>query len=211
MSDITPKYNPSIFLQDSIEHAQMIILTPEVGLTTQQRWEQETAWLVERIRFPSPIPLVIDYGCGIGRIAKQLENPVLGIDLSPTMRQQAIEYVHRSGFATTHPPMLRLLLNNGLHAHGAIAIWCLQHVLDLGYDTQLLFDALVPGSYLWTLDAARRYIPASFEDRQEFIWTDDGESVQANLDDVGFVLLREEAPPLSLCEAGAKLRQWARP
>lgn len=204
-------YDPRIFIQDTLEHAQAIILTPEQGLTTQQRWERETEWLATRIKFPSPMPLLIDYGCGVGRIAKLFENPVLGIDISPTMRQQAIEYVYRAGFATTHSPMLRMMVEAGLRAQGATAIWCLQHVRDPDYDTQLLHDALVPGSYLWTLDqTTRRYVPATYEDGN-FTWIDDGASVQDTLVECGFILLHEEPMPKELCEGDARLRQWLRP
>lgn len=207
---MNPQYDPRIFIQDTIEHAQCIILTPEVGLTTQERWEQETEWLRLQIDFPSTTDLLLDYGCGIGRVSRILENPVLGIDISHSMRQHALLYVNRPGFATTHPPMLRFFIDNGLRAKGGVAIWALQHVLDLGYDTQLIFDALAPDSYFWTLDGARRYVPASYDD-EKFIWIDDGESVPAHMDASGFTLIAEVAPPLTLCGEGAKLRHWYRP
>jgi SAM-dependent methyltransferase len=205
-----PRYNPGIFVQDTIEHAQAVILQPEQGLTTQARWEQETAWLADIIKFPDPQALVIDYGCGIGRMAKVLPNSVMGVDISPTMRAHALEYVHRASFITTHPPMLRLLIEAGLRAHGALSIWCLQHVQDPGYDGQLLFDVLESGGTLWTLDRLNRCIPAVFQDGM-FIWADDQVSVLDSLQTVGFELVSEQEPPIELCAEGARLRQWLKP
>ena len=208
VSETQPVYDPRIFLQDTMENAQAIILTPEVGQTTQERWEIETAWLGERIHFSSTDTVVLDYGCGVGRIAKIIPNPVLGIDISPTMRTMAPLYVSRISFDATHPPMLRHLVDNGFRARGAVAIWTLQHVLDLSYDCLLLADALMPGSYLWTLDDGKRYVPVNYGDH--FTWADDGQSVVDNLANNGFRLKREERPPLTMCAEGAVFRQWVR-
>jgi len=204
-----PRYNPHIFVQDNMEAAKAIILTPECGLTTQQRWDQETPWLMERIAFRNDEELVIDYGCGIGRIAKLLKNPVLGIDISPPMRHMAEVYTAREGFATAHSLMLQQFVKAGLRAHGAIAIWALQHVFDLEFDVQLLHRAIKPGGILWTLNQTRRYIPAIYED-DKFTWIDDGKSVIAELEAVGFEQEHSEIPPADLCQPGAELIEWLR-
>ena len=84
--------------------ARRIILMPEVGLTSGQRWYQETEWLLPRLIFkPGPI---LDFGCGIGRLAKHIadaEHPVTGIDTSETMRDQAMRYVDNEHFRVGSP------------------------------------------------------------------------------------------------------------
>jgi SAM-dependent methyltransferase len=204
--EVQPKYEPGVFLQNTIEDAKQIILMPEAGLTTEQRWEQETDWLAGRVEFGPG--LVIDYGCGIGRVAKVLTNPVLGIDISPTMRAQAPDYVQRPEFGVTHPLFLRELVQHGLRASGALAFWCLQHCLDIEFDCSLLYDILRPGASLWTLDAPRRYVPATVDG--EFMWADDRKSVDETLYNVGFSFESKIMVPEELVQRDCYLKLWTR-
>jgi len=203
------KYAPEIFIQASLEDAKAIILMPEVGLTTDQRWEQETAWLEERVKFDPG--LVIDYGCGVGRMSKVIDkqNPVLGVDISPTMRNLAPDYVAKPEFGVTHPFFLRNMVDAGLRAVGGLSVWCLQHCLDLEYDCQLIYDALIPGAKFYTLDGPRRYIPATVNET-EFTWANDGKSVEEALFKAGFTFECMEYPPKLLCQAGSKFTLWIR-
>src|SRR5689334_11703310 len=93
-------YHPDIFEVDDIESAKQIILTPEVGTTTQERWERETPFLVEEIGRALGLDensCVLDYGCGIGRLAKGLIERyqcfVIGMDISTGMLLLAPKYV----------------------------------------------------------------------------------------------------------------------
>jgi SAM-dependent methyltransferase len=204
-----PRYEPSIFIQPTLDDAKQIILMPEQGLTTEQRWELETEWLRPKLQFDEG--LVIDYGCGVGRLSKVIEpNYVLGIDISPTMRAQAPDYVQKAGFAVTHPFFLREMVKAGLRANGAVAAWCLQHCLDLKYDLELLYDTLLPGARFYCLDAPRRYIPASINDGKEFIWANDGVSIDQVLHEVGFAFHSKEDMPEKLCQPGSVFRTWIR-
>jgi len=59
---------------NDIAQAMSIILTPE-GSTTAQRWETEPSYLADPIAEQLPITAdsrVLDYGCGIGRLAHEL-------------------------------------------------------------------------------------------------------------------------------------------
>lgn len=156
MSD---RYFPEFFNTTNVQDAKCVILTPFDGHTVERRWTEETAWLADRIRFDDDVGLVIDYGCGIGRLAKVIKNPVLGVDISPTMRAQAIGYVERDEFAAVSPTMLETLSTGGLKASGAIAIWALQHVADPERSISGLMNALVPGSPFWLLDLLERRVP----------------------------------------------------
>ena len=88
----THRHRPEIFEVGSIEQARSIILTPD-GASTDQRWAAETPWLVEhfgRQLSPRPDTVLLDYGCGIGRLARPLIErfgcAVLGVDASHSMR-----------------------------------------------------------------------------------------------------------------------------
>lgn len=205
MDERMPKYAPEIFLQNTIEDAKQIILMPEVGLTTDERWERETDWLLPHLKFPNG--LVIDYGCGIGRMAKVLDNPVLGVDISPPMRALAQDYVAKVDFGVTQPYFLRHLVHHGLEAIGAIAFWCLQHCVQPEQDIELLHEALEPGAALWVLNAPRRYVPAVDADGK-FFWAEDGRNIDAILFDVGFTYGENIPMPTDLCQEGCYLKQW---
>src|SRR5260221_8560231 len=95
-----PIYRPDIFEVSDLESAMQIILTPETGTTTQERWEYETPYLVNEIGRTLGLDdnsCVLDYGCGVGRIARGLIERyhcfVIGVDISTGMRQLAPEYV----------------------------------------------------------------------------------------------------------------------
>src|SRR6185436_7844642 len=99
-----PTYNPGVFAVGSIEQAKSIILTPEDS-TTEARWRTETGYLAELIASHLALDsasVVLDYGCGIGRIAKELiqrtKCTVLGVDISPNMRALAPQYVQSDLF-----------------------------------------------------------------------------------------------------------------
>lgn len=65
-------YNPGVFETPDIEAAKAIILTPEIGTTTEERWRLETPYLIGQMLERQAIGanwLVIDYGCCIGRLS----------------------------------------------------------------------------------------------------------------------------------------------
>ena len=67
-------YHPELFDARTVEQARAIILTGE-GSTPDERWRTETPWIcgliAENITLTSD-SVVLDYGCGIGRVAKEL-------------------------------------------------------------------------------------------------------------------------------------------
>src|SRR5215813_6556282 len=98
--DRTAHYDPSIFSVNSLEQAKKVILTPEAGRSTDERWEHETPHICNLIEHQMVIDansVIVDYGCGVGRIAKELINRhkchVIGADISPNMRALAASYV----------------------------------------------------------------------------------------------------------------------
>src|SRR6266404_326612 len=124
-----PNYRPQVFEVQSIEQAKAIILTPG-GSSTDERWERETPVLAEQLTRElgiDPTHFVLDYGCGIGRLAKALIEmhpgcAVLGADISISMIQLAPGYVRSQRFCAFHPTLLDMLIAQGVCFDSAYSV-----------------------------------------------------------------------------------------
>ena len=160
-------YKPEVFQVKSLDEAKRIILTPEPSTTTEERWEKETPYLVQEIGNRLKLndqSLVLDYGCGIGRLAKGLiENfgcGVIGVDFSLQMRQLAPAYVNSNRFFALAPDSLDLLLARGLRIDHVFSVWVLQHCLTPQEDVQRISRALVSGGSVYLVNNIRRAVPS---------------------------------------------------
>lgn len=179
-----PTYNPQVFLHDSVESARDIILTHEGGQTPQERWEKETPvltdWLLTRCKLEAS-PQVLDFGCGIGRMSRAVlersQAQLWGVDLSPSMRKQALDYVHEpelaERFCTMSPQALDMAVANGMRFDLGMCVWVLQHCPDLNAEIQRLHTALKLGGILFVVDMDHRAIPT-----QDAGWIDDQQRVE---------------------------------
>ena len=127
----------SLFKPTDLEQAKHMSVGDCKGLSTQQRWDEETPVFAAAIYAQLKIgDTVLDYGCGPGRIAKELlhlgegtsETPerwpitVIGVDNSTEMLQQAREYVGSRRFITVLPEQLDTSVD------GCYLVYCLQHM-----------------------------------------------------------------------------------
>ena len=173
-------YNANIFDVRNIEEARQIILTGE-GSTTDERWKSETPYLADAIHQAlriTPETILIDYGCGIGRMAKELIQRhgcrVIGVDISDNMRALAPSYVQSNRFFACSPEMLDTLVARNFVADAAISIWVLQHCLKPAEDIERIHRALVPGGGLFVLNNLYRAVPT-----REQPWANDGLDIKA--------------------------------
>ena len=187
------RYYPEIFDTKTIDAAKNIILTNEgEGADTETRWALETPYMValtlEHLRVTAS-SVVIDYGCGIGRIAKELIEQtnclVVGVDISPEMRALALDYVSSDRFIAVSPTQLDSLVSAGLRAEVAIGVWVFQHCFSPSEEIARIKRALSADGKLLVVNMYVRAVPAVVEaaadDQPTFLWANDAVDVAALL------------------------------
>ncbi len=209
-------YYPEIFNVADIDAAKDVILTNEgPGADTETRWSVETPYVMSLIAgalAPTPETLVLDYGCGIGRIAKAMIDAtgcsVIGVDISPSMRALANDYVASERFTALSPEQFDRLVESGLRVDAAISIWVLQHCFAPADDIARIHRGLVQGRGCFILNMPKRAVPARRTETPDntFDWLSDGIDVQALLRDA-FTVDAEGEPDQSglpnMADAGA--------
>ena len=177
------RYRPEIFDTTSLADAKSIVLQQEPsGFDTEARWRLETSfladWIAASIKL-DPNALILDFGCGVGRLSKVFTDrfgvAVLGVDISAPMRKMAVEYVDSPHFTVLSPQMFNSLLKAGTKLDLAVAAWVLQHVQDLPDEIDRIWHALKPGGLFVVLNMFRRCIPTTAG------WADDHQDVHASL------------------------------
>lgn len=160
------KYSPAVFHTSDIEKAKYIILTPTPDMTTDERWEIETRNLTEELGLALKLnaeSCILDFGCGIGRIAKALIErygcSVVGVDISENMRKFSIDYVNSERFTACDPAALDQMIKEGFHATGAYACWVLQHCHAPENEIERIHSTLAPGSLFFVLNSNNRLVP----------------------------------------------------
>lgn len=178
----TAVFKPEAFEVASLEQAKAVIVTGERGTTTEERWRKETPYLAGEIAKRldiGPETTVLDYGCGVGRIAKELiENcgcRVIGVDASKAMRELAPGYVLSERFNIWSPEVFELMLERGFRVDCAISLWVIQHVLEPKKVIELIHSALRPGSMFYALNQQVRCVPSDLG------WVNDGFEVWSAL------------------------------
>ena len=171
-------YDKSIFDVTDIDAAKRIILTPEIGLSTDDRWERETPYLVNLM---SKLNLtedsvVIDYGCGIGRLSKALIERygcrVIGVDISTNMRALASIYVASDRFFSVPPVAVNIFAS---YADAVVSVWTLQHVGNLEQELERIKSVLKTDGKLFVVNERRRFVPTDKG------WLDDSKDIFVNL------------------------------
>ncbi len=188
-------YLSNFFEVSNIEEAKQKILTPENGVTTEERWQKETIPLVNMVVNKLQISegnTVIDYGCGIGRISKDLLEKinctVVGVDISKSMRALAEFYCNSETFMSCSTTALKNLANTGFRANQAFCIWVLQHAEDPLYDLQILHDVLLDGGHFLVLNLDGRCLPTSGG------WKNDNINVKLEIEKI-FKVVEYFSPP----------------
>ena len=160
------KYDPKVFEVETMEDAKRIIMTPMPGYRTEDRWQIETPYLVDLLIDKLQITeasVVLDYGCGIGRLAKpiieQTNCNIIGVDASPSMRDLAQTYCSLETFFVCSPRHLAQMLAHGFQVRAAYCVYVLQHARKPQQDIHLLHRALRPQGKLLVVNSDSRWVP----------------------------------------------------
>ena len=175
-------YSSKIFSVPDEDTARRIILTPD-GRSTDERWKTETPASVD-LAAPfldlGPDKTLLDYGCGIGRMSKAMIDrfgcKVIGVDISPEMRDLAPKYVQSPLFSIHSRESFLALARGGFRVDSAISIWVLQHCQDPGVDLEIIGLAFRPESRLFVINNTFRAVPVA-----ERPFVNDGRDVRALL------------------------------
>jgi cyclopropane fatty-acyl-phospholipid synthase-like methyltransferase len=181
------RYCPEIFNAKDVQHAKRIILTNEGGADSETRWQIETPYVIELILQSfalGPDMVVLDYGCGIGRMAKAMIEAsgcrVIGLDISESMRRLARDYVGSDRFIVVSPSEYDVMVRDGLRVNAAIAVWVLQHCLNPAEDITRIRRSMVADGRIFVLNMATRAVPA-IDGGNKFAWVQDASDVAALL------------------------------
>jgi ubiquinone/menaquinone biosynthesis C-methylase UbiE len=173
-------YNPEFFQPRDMQHARSIILTNEDS-STDQRWQKETDWTIALLNTLCSIDshsVVLDWGCGIGRLAKPIVERfgchVVGVDLQPRMLALAQDYVNNPKFSTMTVDQAVLHLPVNYFSH-ALAVWAFQHSPHVQYEIPLVWRSLQPQAQLFVMENVSKAIPSATS------FYDDGVPVEATL------------------------------
>ena len=194
MPVVEAHYTPSVFDVQNIEHAKGAIVGPvseDPQDQTEVRWEKETPWLAGDICANLALTensIVVDYGCGIGRVAKEIIARVgcriVGVDISASMRNLGHEYVQSERFVSLSPLEFKMLVMRGDRCTAAYACWSLQHMASPMEAIDILKLALSKDGLLYVLNERNRYVPTTQG------WVNDQISIEKMLKS-RFSLIRE--------------------
>src|SRR5262252_2835855 len=182
-------YDPARYINiETVEEAAHIIVTPTEGMTAKQRWDNETPALISLLEpYIERGNFVLDYGCGIGRLAKpliqKLECRVVGVDISPNMRALATSLVDSAAFLACDPMMFDAVVFGASKFDAAIAVWALQHCIDIQGVLQRLALSIRHGGFLFVVNNHTRCLPVEGGE-----WADDGLDINEMIQDAGFSL-----------------------
>jgi hypothetical protein len=172
-------YDDTRFLGKNEEALAKIILTGD----TKKRWAQETDAfsdvMIEYMNITRDTVL-LDYGAGIGRIAKSLiektDCSVIGVDISPDMLRESFSYVAHPNFTSMSLNKYQFLVNAGkLSVDAAYSIWALQHC-DFEPAYQTILKSLPQGAPFFIANTLNRCIPVA-----PCGWADDGINIRRRL------------------------------
>ena len=213
MSDVFEEeatYNPGIFSVSSEQQARDIILTQEADQDSRERWVRETPYLTNLILSKVKLDedsLVLDYGCGVGRISKELITITnctsIGVDISSSMRGYAATYVDDDNFFAC-PPKSFEKIGALWRCDLAIAVWVLQHCLEPEEDLRTIISSLYQGGKLFVVNMITRAVPTL-----ERGWVNDGVDIRQVIKNVGFKELEVgELDPTIVPKALSELTFW---
>lgn len=188
-------YTPGIFDRNSLAAAKQVILTvpPDIADEFWQRSTIATGKLILEAIRPTRDDVLLDFGCGIGRLAKELIDHtgcrVVGVDMSAAMRRYAIEYVGSDRFSVMSSEEFSQLAAKGSRVFsGAYSVVVLQHVLEPQIELRRIAATSRVEAPLFVQNAVSRCVPSNKG------WVNDGQDVGRLASEIFDFLCQFEVP-----------------
>jgi len=170
------RYVKEAFNVTTITQAMNVVLSFEAD--KPEKFYKETKFLIDTIANENIITnesTVLDFGCGMGRISKELVNKfdcsVLGLDISESMKTFATLYVSNPRKFKTISEMPTDLVDV------CLAVFVLQHVEHPQQEIEKIVNILKPNGYLVIVNEDNRFIPSDVDDKGFVIWNNDNFNV----------------------------------
>ena len=130
--------NHNLFKPANIDDGKHAVVGNCNGISAEERWETETPLFAKAILSNLHGNTILDYGCGIGRITKELITQnnsveITGVDASQDMLQLATDYISDNRFTAMFPQDIPKDIKNDF------AITGVSHILAIsGYNITLI-------------------------------------------------------------------------
>ena len=188
------KYVNEIFNPLTFEQAKHIVLTSDPK--NPDKFEQETKVLIDVIEKESLVTEntnVLDFGCGMGRLSKELINRfncnVVGVDISERMKTFATIYI-------SNPKKFKTLETlEDDYFDVCLASLVLQHTEDPAKEIEKIFKSLKPNGVLVLLNENKRLVPADVDREGYIIWDDDNFDVFSEVEKYSLKMKSIPYPP----------------
>jgi 2-polyprenyl-3-methyl-5-hydroxy-6-metoxy-1,4-benzoquinol methylase len=167
------RYIKEAFDVNTITQAMNVVLSFEAD--KPEKFHKETTFLVDTIQNENLITsesTVLDFGCGMGRISKELvktfDCTVLGFDISDSMKTFATLYVSNPRKFKT---IAEMPADNSVDV--CLAVFVLQHVEHPKQEIEKIVNTLKPYGYLVLVNEDNRFIPSGVDSNGFVIWDND--------------------------------------
>lgn len=170
-------YISQIFVPTSLEHAKNICLTPDQS--DPDKFILETNFFINFLKENNlvlPETYVADFGCGMGRVSKQLIEQigcnVTGFDISFPMLLTAKNYINSDKFtAKKYNKNINEQYNERFDI--IISSFVLQHSEHPEIDINFIKRSLKSDGVFILINEDKRYLPVDIKNNS-VVWHDDG-------------------------------------
>ena len=169
-------YLKEIFYPSDMQSAMDICITPDAQ--KPNKFNEETDFLIKFLNSKGMLhkrPKVLDFGCGVGRISKDLVDlgcEVVGMDFSIPMLMAAINYVDNKYFTPLiNTPVLPFVIKPEFDL--VICSFVLQHTEDPVKEIKFIKSVMKGDATLVLVNEPYRLVPTGMDENRFVIWEDD--------------------------------------
>ena len=169
-------YLKEAFYPNDIESAKDICIIPDPK--KPNKFNEETHFLIKFLNSRGLLhkrPKVLDFGCGVGRISKDLVDlgcEVVGMDFSIPMLMAAINYVDNKYFTPLiNTPVLPFVIKPEFDL--VICSFVLQHTEDPVKEIKFIKSVMKGDATLVLVNEPYRLVPTGMDENRFVIWEDD--------------------------------------